>query len=538
MIKTLRVFMLSAAMLCGSQLCYAYKVGPAKSLDQIVQESDLIVKATVLTSSTTQEAWFDKVAGFDAYATGMHVVSVIKGNVPAMDIVFQHYGTSKNPPFAAWYAPQFYDFEVGRSYIVFAKKTDTDGVFRQLWKNHLSKRDQGVVLAADDSPVTAKGVADIVWTELTHLLASPDTKDIVYAIRQLDEMSNKQAWDHLQDFPRDRALKAIAHLLFSKNSEIAVPTIRAIGAWSPYLDDAEAPFWLTTIGGRKIAGLSERDAKVDNEAARQYWRELVALADSDLPTDVRSLAIRALGRASEPKVLEVIPRWIKNSEPLIRQAAAILLSDFPGPETAQFLTDLAKDQSAEVRVGVARAIGFGQFSGLLPQLDQFFHDTNPTVRTAAALSLVSFAADKTEPILKKNLNDSDFKSIFVNILAETNPEPYLDVLCEVIDKQLEPHDFWGGQIPSFTSWHILFDYVQKQNPQVLQSGRLDKCFDVLERAKVHTSSEPRDLYAFYMKNGMMARAQKLREMCKKTVTFDMESYFNGVDRALDARAPK
>jgi len=538
MIKALRVFMLSAAMLCGSQLCYAYMVGPAKSLDQIVQESDLIVKATVLTSSTTQDAWFDKVAGFETCATGMHVVSVIKGNVPAMDIVFQHYGTSKTPPFAASYAPQFYDFEVGRSYIVFAKKTDTDGVFRQLWKNHLTKRDQGVVLAADDSPVTAKGVAGIIWTELTHLLASPDTKDVVYAIRQLDEMSNKQGRNQLQDFPRDRALKAIAHLLFSKNSEMAVPAIRAIGALSPYLDDSETPFWLTTIGGRKIPGLGERDAKADNAAARQYWRELAALADSDLPAEIRALAIRSLGRSNEAKILEVIPRWIKDREPLIRQAAAILLADFPGPETVQIIADLAKDPSAEVRVGVARAIGFGQFSGLLPLLDQFLRDAEPKVRTAAALSLISFATDKSEGILKKNLNDSNYASIFVNVLGERNPEPYLDRLCNVIEKQLEPTDFWGGQIPAYTSWHILFDYVQKQSPEALKSGRLDRCLDALERAKVYSSSEPRDLYAFYLKNGLTARAREFRDACKKTVSFDMEYYFNGVDREMPTRAAR
>jgi hypothetical protein len=112
----------------------------------------------------------------------------------------------------------------------------------------------------------------------------------------------------------------------------------------------------------------------------------------------------------------------------------------------------------------------------------------------------------------------------------------LDLLSEIIEKNLEPHNFWGGQIPSFTSRKILFQYVEKQSPEVLKSGRLDKCLDALERARVHSSSEPRDLYALYVKNGMVERAKRFRERCKTTVNFDMEYYFKAVEKESGAAA--
>ena len=53
------------------------------------------------------------------------------------------------------------DFATGQTYIVFAKKTETNGVFRQLWPSHTSIEDQGVLLCPNDKPVTAKSVKDI-----------------------------------------------------------------------------------------------------------------------------------------------------------------------------------------------------------------------------------------------------------------------------------------------------------------------------------------------------------------------------------------
>ncbi|HEY2979951.1 MAG TPA: hypothetical protein VGJ22_02115, partial [Anaerolineales bacterium] len=151
------------------------------------------------------------------------------------------------------------------------------------------------------------------------------------------------------------------------------------------------------------------------------------------------------------------------------------------------------------------------------------------VRTAAARSLLSFDLKKSSEYLRAKSNDPDFKSVFINALAEENPKPYLDSLCEIIEKQLQPENFWGGTIPSFASWHILFKYLEGQTEEILKSGQLDRYLDGLESGPIYFSSEPRDLYEFYVKNRMTGRARRFREHINKSAAFDMEYYFKQVD---------
>ena len=86
------------------------------------------------------------------------------------NVYFYHYGSARaNAGFV--YFPQFYEFKKGRSYIVFAKITETTGVLRQLWKSHRLKMDQGLFLAADDQPIPrGRKLREIIWEELSRLL--------------------------------------------------------------------------------------------------------------------------------------------------------------------------------------------------------------------------------------------------------------------------------------------------------------------------------------------------------------------------------
>ena len=527
------IAMLILILVC-SEACYTYPVGQPLKLNQIVQESDVIFKAKAGSSDSIEDDWFQEYRGFDAHATSMHIISVIKGNILTRKAIFRHYGLAKDFKGGFSFMPQIYRFEANRPYIVFAKNTDREGVFRQLWKYHKQKEDQGVVLAADDQPIAqGKSVKEVIWSELNKLLVSKDPKDVVYAIRQLDEMSNMYKLGGgftLEDFDRDKVLDAVASLMFSKEKEIAIATIRTIGAVSPYIYRHNEVHWLATVGAGNIRGIGKRDANVKNEDAGRYWKDLVAVADGDGPMELRALAIRALGREGETRTFEAASHWVKEPEPLIRQAGAILLSDFPGRKASHFLKKLSGDDASEVKVGVARAIGYGQFSDLLPVLNRLIQDENADVSTAAALSLLSFAPARAERVLKANLDHPDFKSVFVNALAEANPEPYLDSLVEIIEKKLEPHNFWGGQIPYWTSWQILFKYIRGLGDESLRSGNLDKYLDVLENAQMGSSGPPRDLYALYVRHKMMERARRFREKCKTTIRFDMENYFKKVDK--------
>lgn len=512
-------------------VCHAFRLAPPLKLDKLAEESDVIIKAKALKSETIEDEWFKKQRGFDAYATQMAVICVIKGDLGGREVVFQHYGRAKASR-GRNFLLQLYEFQPGRAYLVFADKTDKPGVLRQLWKQRKGREDQGVMLAADKRPV-AEGatVKVIIWSELRGLLQSDVPKDVAYAIFQLDRMSSsRRKWDCTEDFERDRALAQIHSFAANEDEQVATRAINAIGADSPYRDDWNAAHWLATVGGGKIPGLGKRDANVQNNGARKYWKDLAAVADGDGPATVRALAIRALGRAGEPAVLGAVARWIKDPEPLVRQGAVILLADFPGGRTPQLLRHCAGDGAAQARIGVARAIGFGQFAGLLPVLEQLLHDGDENVRTAAGLSLLSFSPAEAGEILKANADNPEFRSVFVNALADADPEPYLDALAETVEKHLEPVNFWGGSIPWGVSWKIMFTYLKGRETDELKSGRLDKYLDALEKPKFWSSSEPRDLYALHLDHGMKDRAARFREKCKKTLTYDIDYYFDQVDK--------
>jgi hypothetical protein len=45
-----------------------------------------------------------------------------------------------------------------------------------------------------------------------------------------------------------------------------------------------------------------------------------------------------------------------------------------------------------------------------------------------------------------------------------------------------------------------------------------------------SSSEPRDLYALYLRRGLPARAKRFRDAVKKASSFDMDYYFDMADK--------
>jgi hypothetical protein len=144
--------------------------------------------------------------------------------------------------------------------------------------------------------------------------------------------------------------------------------------------------------------------------------------------------------------------------------------------------------------------------------------------------LLSLAPDATANVMKRRLN-SDFRSVFVNAVARRDPAPYIQVLRDVIEHDLQPPQFWGGAIPAGVSWKLLFDYVKNVPPSILVGGTVDLALDGLERMHWFGSSEPRDLYALYVRRGLVARAKHFRTAAKATIPFDMEPYFNEVDKS-------
>ena len=101
---------------------------------------------------------------------------------------------------------------------------------------------------------------------------------------------------------------------------------------------------------------------------------------------------------------------------------------------------------------------------------------------------------------------------------------------KVVEEKTEPKDFWGGQVPAFTAWEILFKYLQSLPFDEVRSGKFYRYLNAMEMVGKYSSSEPRDIYAFYLQRGMTERAKNFRQKAKKAVSYDLDYYFNMVDK--------
>ena len=127
------------------------------------------------------------------------------------------------------------------------------------------------------------------------------------------------------------------------------------------------------------------------------------------------------------------------------------------------------------------------------------------------------------------MNNKEFEPSFLNALARKTPEPYLDAQARVVEEMNDPLNWRGRQISALTTWKILFKYLQRQSTEALKSGSFDRYLDAIEKYGNSSSSEPRDVYAFYILRGMNERAKRFRERANRAATYDLDYYFKQVD---------
>jgi hypothetical protein len=511
----------------GARPAAGYPVGLPVALDQLEKTADLVCKATVAEDRVVPDSSFDKVPGFEVRETELRLVSIIKGHSDAKLVRFRHYALDASG--AAMYAPQSYQLAVGRSYIVFASRV-RDDLYRPLSNSHTMKEDQGVILAADDKPHRGKTIGQAVWLELRGLLAGGSDADVVYAIAQLDQMSGGRRLE-LKDFDRRLALDAIRPLIGAKSNAIATAAIEVFGADSPYFDERLAAYWLAGLGKGSLPGL-EPLTPPSRPAADVARTELLAVANSTASADLRARAIRALGRSHAVPEAK-IEAWGRDANVAVRQAAVLVSAELA---PRKLIVRGVADAARQVRQSAALAIGFTQDAALLPMLDKLLRDPAANVREAAAMSVLSFAPDRARAVMLANL-ESDYQPLFVNALARGDPQPYLAMLAKVIEKRLRPSQWWGGFIPAGDSWEILFEYVKTRPAAELAAGTHDASLDALEHMEWYSSSEPRDLYALYVVRGLTARAKRFRAAMHKAVTYDIDYYFDMVDKHPSGYVP-
>jgi hypothetical protein len=119
--------------------------------------------------------------------------------------------------------------------------------------------------------------------------------------------------------------------------------------------------------------------------------------------------------------------------------------------------------------------------------------------------------------------------MFLNALAAPDAGPHLDALAEAVEKNIEPESWWSGRIPAFTSWELLFKHLQARPRDEVRSGKHDRYLDAMEKLRIHSSTEPRDIYAFYLQRDMKERAARFRQAAKGKVSFDLDYFFDMVD---------
>jgi hypothetical protein len=521
-------------LFAGTNRAPAYAVDWPASLDDLTAKADIVFKGTVISSGTVDDASFAAVPNFSAFETKFKVVSVLKGTALPGALQFRHYDFSPHPV-AYLFQPQHYHFEPGRSYLVFAKKTGSEPVFREIWDRHTLREDQGVLLCPDDQPLPAKPVPESVWNELTAMLAGKNADDVIYAIHQLNQMSRATEWqtDAAPDFDREKVTAAIHDLLDSPDAGITETAMAAIGGDSPYFYEENVVLWISNAANGHRDGTGASDPAMKNPGGKKYWKDLAAIASSaSRPEEVRGLAIRALGHVGEPSLRKLIDGWVTDSSVTVRTCATLLLADFPGEKATAQLARLADDPEANVRISVVYAIGYSQQSALANILARLLTDKDAPVRSMAALGLVSLppSVPAVAEILQANVKNQEFGPVFVNALARENPGRYLDDLAREVSAG-QALENWTADHPVATAWKLLLHYLQAQKPADLKTGKLDRYLEAIEKARgMDPTVEPRDIYAFYLQRGLTGRAKNFRAAeSKNKLPYDIEKQFNEVD---------
>lgn len=524
--------MLAATLLAWAGAVCGHPARLPVSLEELIAEADIIFKGLVVSSRPAQDELFRPCSGLITQETQFRVISVIKGDPASATVRFHHY--DEIPQFKGNTCQMWrYNFQRNRAYIVFAKKTEDVHIHRQLWVNDSGKEDQGIFPCSDNKPAPANTVKEAIWNELVAMLQSKDFGDVTYAIRRLDRMSGgRDSFDGSQDFDRSNVVKVVHDLMTDSDSKIAQAAITVAGSHNPYLSDERANLWLATVGAAETPGFYKMDPKMRNIGGELYWKDLESIGAAKHSAETRALAIRALGLVREPALRQAIDRWLGDTEPVVRASATVLLADYAGPATDQQLSVLAGDNEPVVRACVARAIGYSQRNELADLLGRLLADKDAEVRRVASMSLLSFSPrnEAVARVMRANLENAEFQPLFLNALARENAEPYLADLAKVVEQKTHPVNWMGGQIPALTAWEILFKYLQAQPSKTLLSGKLDRYLDALEQVGDYSSSEPRDIYAFYILSGMTDRAKKFRERANRAASYDLDYFFKQVDQ--------
>jgi HEAT repeat protein len=534
----IRQIFITALLLIPCFIARGYLVGPPVALDDLANKADLIFQGTTVSNTTITDPSFQSILGFVVQETEFRPAFAIKGKLGASNAKFRHYAPDPKPV-GMMYEPQSYAFEIGKSYLVFAKQLPgyAADICQQIWMSHTGMMDEGVLLCFRPFPFERRSMKDLFWRDLTELLKSTDSKEVVYAITHLNEFSASSggpwgSFGSISEFQRLDVLAAIHGLVTHPDPTVAQAALAVVGSHNPYMTRERAQYWLATIGSADTPGFTKMDPKMVNEGGLIYWREIAAIVDGKADEATRALSVTALGLVREPALQDSVTRWLSDPSASVRSSAVLLLADYPALATHDRFVALSSDADTETRISASYAIGFAQLADNADVLTKLLSDADAKVRQAAAMSLLSFSPkdERIAKIFHDNLTNKEFAVLFLVALCQANPAANLDLLIQETIKKTDPENWPGGQIPAYTTSHLLYKYLKAQPAADLQSGKYDRALDALEIWQPNYSIDPQFVYALEIKDGLTGRAKKFRTAANKASPYDLEIYFQRVDQ--------
>jgi len=92
-----------------------------------------------------------------------------------------------------------------------------------------------------------------------------------------------------------------------------------------------------------------------------------------------------------------------------------------------------------------------------------------------------------------------------------------------------------AQIPQYTSWTLLMEYVESLPPADVTAGKCDRWLDALEFPPDIGSGPYQTLYRFYVARGLKDRGKAFRAEAAKRVKYDISKFFDQIDGSADGR---
>lgn len=455
--------------------CFLWALMFFHAVESLAADAPRVIKATVLSEEKTN-GW-EKLDGrfYRMQNVKLRLISTISGDAFPNEI---------NTRLA---------FPLNRKFLLNAKRLHEQGSFLQRGENYLlwlspeklsiAPDTQEILdaLMTTDAALVEGNMQDVAWQEIKKLADNADIENGIYSFRWLKEHADRDFYGTSNrkqsvDFEALSIIKFLQTYWMAANEKVAFAAINNSSVF-PLGKDLRSPEY------------------------RYLVPELIKVADTHPSPIVRSEALRSLSYVHEPAVEAVALRQVQSDSPLTKSYGISLLSGFSNESTRQQLKNFAAEPEPKVRQAVASVAGYMKAESLIPTLVRYLIDENQDVRATAARSLLAYAP---RSVLREQIDNKEFGSLFLNKVAVNNVGAFLPHLAAQVTKEKQVN----------ASWNLLFDYVQTKSRETLESPEGQSVLDALESV-TQDDVKLAELYKFYLMRQMTERAANFQAEMKK-----------------------